>query len=150
MPQKSVTIYSTPTCHFCKQAKEFFTEKGIQYTNYDVSVDTAKRAEMIKLTGQLGVPVIVIGGEVVIGFSRGKVAEKLGIDQGAVSKIERRTDMYLSTLRNVIQALGGQLELTACFPTGRVQVLTFLDVERPGKKVRKRRTSRVVQRTSMQ
>jgi glutaredoxin 3 len=80
MPQKSVTIYSTPTCHFCKQAKEFFTEKGIQYTNYDVSVDTAKRAEMIKLTGQLGVPVIVIGGEVVIGFSRGKVAEKLGIE----------------------------------------------------------------------
>jgi DNA-binding XRE family transcriptional regulator len=78
-----------------------------------------------------------------------QLAEKLGIDQGAVSKIERRTDMYLSTLRNVIQALGGQLELTACFPTGRVQVLTFLDVERPGKKVRKRRTSRVVQCTSM-
>ena len=79
MPQKTVTIYSTPTCHFCQQAKEFFAEKGIQYTNYDVATDAAKRAEMIGLTGQLGVPVIVIGGEVLIGFSRAKVAEKLGI-----------------------------------------------------------------------
>ena len=80
MPQKNVTIYSTPTCHFCQMAKEFFAEKGIQYTNYDVSVDAEKRAEMIKMTGQLGVPVIVIGGEVLVGFSRGKVAEKLGIE----------------------------------------------------------------------
>lgn len=79
MPQKTVTIYSTPTCHFCQQAKQFFAEKGIEYTNYDVSTDAEKRAEMIKLTGQLGVPVIVIGSEVVVGFSRGKVAEKLGI-----------------------------------------------------------------------
>jgi DNA-binding XRE family transcriptional regulator len=73
-----------------------------------------------------------------------QLAEKLGIDQGAVSKIERRTDMYLSTLRNIIQAMGGQLELTACFPTGRVQVLTFRDANRSGKKSGKRRTSRAV------
>jgi DNA-binding XRE family transcriptional regulator len=71
-----------------------------------------------------------------------QLAEKLGIDQGAVSKIERRTDMYLSTLRNVIQAMGGQLELTARFPTGRVQVLAFRDSDRPGKKGGKRRGSR--------
>jgi DNA-binding XRE family transcriptional regulator len=70
-----------------------------------------------------------------------ELAEKLGIDQGAVSKIERRTDMYLSTLRNVIQAMGGQLELTACFPTGRVRVLTFRDADRFGKKRGKRRGS---------
>lgn len=80
MPQKTVTIYSTPTCHFCQMAKEFFAEKGIQYTNYDVASDAAKRAEMISMTGQLGVPVIVIGGEVLIGFNRAKVAEKLGIE----------------------------------------------------------------------
>jgi len=79
MPQKTVTIYSTPTCHFCKQAKEFFGEKSIAYTEYDVSTDVAKRSEMIKLTGQLGVPVIVVGGEVLVGFSRNKVAEKLGV-----------------------------------------------------------------------
>jgi DNA-binding XRE family transcriptional regulator len=71
-----------------------------------------------------------------------QLAEKLGIDQGAVSKIERRADMYLSTLRSVIQAMGGQLELTALFPTGRVQVLTFRGKDRSGKKVGKRRSSR--------
>ncbi len=79
MQQKTVTIYSTPTCHFCQMAKEFFMEKNVLYTNYDVASDAARRAEMIQLTGQLGVPVIVIGGEVLIGFSRAKVAERLGI-----------------------------------------------------------------------
>lgn len=73
-----------------------------------------------------------------------QLAEKLGIDQGAVSKIERRTDMYLSTLRNVIQAMGGKLELTALFPTGRVQVLTFRDADRSGKSGGKRRSSRKI------
>ncbi|MGH2509958.1 MAG: glutaredoxin family protein [Ktedonobacteraceae bacterium] len=80
MQQKSVTIYSTPTCHFCAQAEEFFKEKGIEFTNYDVASDAARRQEMIQLTGQLGVPVIVIGGEVVIGFNRAKVGQKLGIE----------------------------------------------------------------------
>jgi len=75
-----VTIYSTPTCHFCHQAKEFFDEKGVQYTNYDVSVDAAKRQEMIQLTGQLGVPVIVIDGAVSVGFDRNRLAAKLGVE----------------------------------------------------------------------
>ena len=77
---KTVTIYSTPTCHFCQMAKEFFAEKNIQYTNYDVSVDAEKRDEMIKLTGQLGVPTIVIDGAVMVGFDREKVAAKLGVE----------------------------------------------------------------------
>jgi DNA-binding XRE family transcriptional regulator len=75
-----------------------------------------------------------------------QLAEKLGIDQGAVSKIERRTDMYLSTLRNIIQAMGGQLELTARFPTGRAQVLAFRDSERSGKKHGKQRSSRTIRK----
>ena len=58
---KHVAIYTTPTCHFCKMAKDFFEEKGIQYTAYDVAADAARRQEMIQLTGQLGVPVIVVG-----------------------------------------------------------------------------------------
>ncbi len=77
---KTVTIYSTPTCHFCQMAKEFFAEKGVQFTNYDVSVDAEKRDEMIKLTGQLGVPVIVAGDSVMVGFDRARLASKLGID----------------------------------------------------------------------
>ncbi len=76
---KNVTIYSTPTCHFCKAAKEFFTEKNVAFINYDVATDAAKRAEMIELTGQLGVPVIVIDGEAMVGFNREVVAGKLGI-----------------------------------------------------------------------
>jgi len=61
-------------------AKDFFAEKGIEYTAYDVASDAAKRAEMIQLTGQLGVPVIVIDGEISVGFSRDRIAQKLGIE----------------------------------------------------------------------
>ncbi len=78
--QKTVTIYTTPTCHFCKLAKEFFAEKNVQYTAYDVSVDAEKREEMINLTGQLGVPVIQIGEDLMVGFDREKIAGKLGIE----------------------------------------------------------------------
>ncbi|MBP9710828.1 MAG: glutaredoxin family protein [Candidatus Pacebacteria bacterium] len=77
---KHVTIYSTPTCHFCHMAKEFFTEKGIEFTAYDVASDAAKRQEMIQMTGQLGVPVIVIGDDVMVGFDRNKLATKLGVE----------------------------------------------------------------------
>ncbi len=77
--EKTVTIYSTPTCHFCKMAKDFFTEKGVQFTGYDVASDAAKREEMITMTGQLGVPVIVIGEDIMVGFDRQKIADKLGI-----------------------------------------------------------------------
>ncbi|MSR70512.1 glutaredoxin family protein [Candidatus Kaiserbacteria bacterium] len=77
---KTVTIYSTPTCHFCQMAKEFFAEKNVQFTNFDVSQDAVKREEMIKMTGQLGVPVIVVGGDVMVGFDRAKLAAKLGIE----------------------------------------------------------------------
>ncbi len=76
---KPVTIYTTPTCHFCQMAKEFFAEKGIEYTAYDVSTDAAKREEMIQLTGQLGVPVIRVGDDIMVGFDRTKLADKLGI-----------------------------------------------------------------------
>ena len=61
-------------------AKEFFAEKNIEYVNYDVSVDAEKRAEMIGLTGQMGVPTIVIDGAVMVGFDRHKVADKLGVE----------------------------------------------------------------------
>ncbi len=60
-------------------AKEFFTENNVAFTNYDVSVDADKRNEMIQLTGQLGVPVIVLDGAIMVGFDREKLAEKLGV-----------------------------------------------------------------------
>lgn len=76
---KKVTIYSTPSCHFCHMAKEFFKEKGIEYEDVDVAADQTRRAEMVDLTGQLGVPVIRIENDVIIGFNKPKIAELLGI-----------------------------------------------------------------------
>lgn len=74
-----VEIYSTPTCHFCQMAKTFFKENGVEYTDYDVSTDEAKRAEMIERTGQMGVPVIVIGEEMMVGFNEDKLKELLNV-----------------------------------------------------------------------
>ncbi|MCA9360715.1 glutaredoxin family protein [Candidatus Nomurabacteria bacterium] len=75
----AVVIYSTPVCHFCHAAKEFFSENGVEYTEHDVAADTDKRQEMIDMTGQMGVPVIQIGNDVVIGFDEPKVKELLGL-----------------------------------------------------------------------
>ncbi len=79
MNTKNVTIYSTPTCHFCHLAKEFFQEKGVKYTEYDVLSDIPKRQEMVEKSGQLGVPVIVIDGHVTVGFDEPEIASLLGI-----------------------------------------------------------------------
>ena len=76
---KNVTIYSTPTCHFCHMAKDFFKEKNVAYTEYDVASDLNKRKEMVEKSGQMGVPVIVIGDEIVIGFNKPKIAQLLGL-----------------------------------------------------------------------
>jgi len=78
---KHVTIYSTPTCHFCHMAKDFLTEKNIPFTNFDVASDAQKRKEMIDLTGQLGVPVIVVNDSIMVGFDKAKLAAKLGIEE---------------------------------------------------------------------
>jgi glutaredoxin-like YruB-family protein len=76
---KNVTIYSTPTCHFCQMSKDFFKEKGITYTEYDVAHDLEKRQEMIQTSGQMGVPVIFVGDEMIIGFDKERLASTLGI-----------------------------------------------------------------------
>jgi len=76
---KPVVIYSTPTCVYCKAAKEFFKANNISYTEYDVAADAAKRQRMIEKSGQMGVPVIEIGDEIVVGFDKGKLSELLGV-----------------------------------------------------------------------
>ena len=76
---KNVTIYSTPTCHFCHMAKEFFNEKGIKYTEYDVITDVAKRQEMVDKSGQMGVPVIIIDEQVTVGFDQARIESLMGI-----------------------------------------------------------------------
>lgn len=79
MTDKKVTIYSTPTCHFCSMAKDYFNSNGVKYESFDVASDSAKRAEMMEVSGQLGVPVIVVEDNVIIGFNKPKLAELLGI-----------------------------------------------------------------------
>ena len=75
---KTVEIYSTATCHFCQMAKEFFKTNNIQYTDYNVGLDTEKRQEMLEISGQLGVPVMVIDKkDAVIGFDEKKLRELL-------------------------------------------------------------------------
>ncbi|MEX0910483.1 MAG: glutaredoxin domain-containing protein [Candidatus Paceibacterota bacterium] len=76
---KKVEIYSTPTCHFCHAAKDFFKENNIQFTDYDVATDSAKREEVVQRSGQMGVPVIFIDDEMVIGFDEPKIKELLGL-----------------------------------------------------------------------
>lgn len=70
-----IEIYTTPTCHYCKMAKAFFQEHGLAYTEYDVQADLARREEMVKKSGQMGVPVIVIGNDLVVGFDQDKIEE---------------------------------------------------------------------------
>ena len=76
---KNVTIYSTPTCHFCHMAKDFFKENNVAYTEYNVASDLEKRKEMIEKSGQMGVPVIIIDSELTIGFDKAKIAKLLGL-----------------------------------------------------------------------
>ena len=75
----AVTIYSTPVCHFCHAAKDFFKENDITFAEHDVASDLDKREEMIEMTGQMGVPVIRIGDDVIIGFDEPKLKELLRI-----------------------------------------------------------------------
>lgn len=76
---KDITIYSTPMCHFCNLAKEYFNANGIKYTDHNLVGNPEKQKEMIELTGQMGVPVIVIGDDIVIGFNKPRIAELLGL-----------------------------------------------------------------------
>mgnify|MGYP001611717000 CR=1 FL=1 len=74
-----VTIYSTPTCHFCHAAKDFFTANKITFTDHNVGTDLAKRKEMIEKSGQMGVPVITVGNNLIVGFDEHKLRELLAV-----------------------------------------------------------------------
>jgi glutaredoxin-like YruB-family protein len=80
---KSVVIYTTPTCGFCKLTKDFLKKHEVAYTEHDVSADTAKAQEMVEKSGQMGVPVVMIGSgegaELIVGFDEPKLSKALGI-----------------------------------------------------------------------
>ena len=77
-----VVIYSTPTCHYCQVAKEFFKSHDVSYTEHNVMEDKARRAKMVELTGKMSVPVIVIGRKVVVGFDEENITKLLNLKSG--------------------------------------------------------------------
>ncbi|MBP6931495.1 MAG: NrdH-redoxin [Candidatus Pacebacteria bacterium] len=77
----TVTVYSTPTCHFCHMAKDYFKENNVAFEDFNVAEDLGKRQEMIQKSGQMGVPVIIIDDKLIVGFNKPQIAELLGIKE---------------------------------------------------------------------
>ena len=74
-----VTVYSTPTCPFCKMVKEFLKKHDIEFRDVDVAGDKEGAKEMIEKSGQFGVPVLDIDGTIIVGFDRGKIESALDL-----------------------------------------------------------------------
>jgi glutaredoxin 3 len=72
-----VKIYSTPNCPYCKMAKQFLAENNIAFEDIDVSVNQLAAQEMISRSGQMGVPVVDIDGQIVVGFDKNKIKQLL-------------------------------------------------------------------------
>ncbi|MGB2629784.1 MAG: glutaredoxin domain-containing protein [Candidatus Omnitrophota bacterium] len=76
---KKVTVYSTPTCPFCIRTKQFLKDNNIEFEDIDVALSQEKAQEMVQKSGQMGVPVLDIEGEIIVGFDREKIAQTLGL-----------------------------------------------------------------------
>ena len=74
---KKVIVYSTPSCPYCTMVKDFLKEKNIDFEDIDVAADYDKAEEMVRKSGQMGVPVIDIDGEIIVGFNKPKIEEAL-------------------------------------------------------------------------
>jgi len=77
---KQVIVYSTPTCPYCHAAKGFLSEHNIPFEEVDVSLDQARAQEMVQKSGQMGVPVIDVDGQVMVGFNKAKLAQLVGVE----------------------------------------------------------------------
>ena len=74
-----ITIYTTPTCVYCKMRKEFFKENNVPYEEKDVTVDDKAREEMIQKSGSMAVPVIDVDGQIVVGFDKAELTKLIGL-----------------------------------------------------------------------
>ncbi|MEN2998585.1 MAG: Uxx-star family glutaredoxin-like (seleno)protein [Brevinematia bacterium] len=74
-----VKVYSTPTCPYCNMLKNYLRSKGIKFVDYDVSKDEVKAMEMVRISGQMGVPVVVINGKVIVGFNKPIIDKMLNL-----------------------------------------------------------------------
>lgn len=73
----AITMYTTPSCTFCTKAKNFFRKNNIRFTEYDVARDQRRAEEMMRKSGQMGVPVIDINGKIIVGFNQPEVEKAL-------------------------------------------------------------------------
>jgi glutaredoxin-like YruB-family protein len=73
----AISIYTTPTCSYCNLAKQYFRENRIPFTEYDVSRDQRRADEMVRKSGQMGVPVIDIHGKIIVGFNKPEIERNL-------------------------------------------------------------------------
>ena len=76
---KNVKVYSTSTCPWCIRVKQFLKENNVIFEDYDVGIDQLKADEMVKVSGQMGVPVIDIEGEIIVGFDKERIKQALGL-----------------------------------------------------------------------
>ena len=72
-----VKVYSTPTCPWCQKVKEFLTEKKVEFEDINVADDEKARSEMIEKSGQMGVPVVMIGEKIIVGFDKDAIEAEL-------------------------------------------------------------------------
>lgn len=79
MAEHAVTVYTTPTCPWCQMVKRYLEARGIPYTEVDVAADHTAAMEMVRKSGQTGVPVVEIDGEIVVGFDRERIDQLLGL-----------------------------------------------------------------------
>lgn len=76
---KNVKVYSTPTCPWCIRVKQFLKENNVVFEDYDVGSDSSKADEMVAKSGQMGVPVVDIEGEIIVGFDKERIKASLGL-----------------------------------------------------------------------
>jgi len=77
--EHNVTVYSTPACSWCQAAKEHLQAHNVPFDDIDVSADMQRAREMVERSGQYGVPVLDIDGEIIVGFDRTRINALLGI-----------------------------------------------------------------------
>lgn len=75
---KSVKVYSTSTCPYCAMAKDFLKKSDVMFENIDVGADPEAGREMVEKSGQMGVPVLDIDGQIIVGFDRDAIRKALG------------------------------------------------------------------------
>ena len=76
-----VNVYTTQTCPYCTMVKNFLKENGVEFVEKNVAIDRAAAVEMVEKSGQMGVPVLDINGEIIIGFNRDAIKKSLNLEE---------------------------------------------------------------------